>query len=136
MVDFNNETTVTVPPSDLVKIAILQRRYDLLEAYEDYKKNKLRGANITLSIVKARLITFFLEVQACFRRRLHDKKNEPNIYEKIKTLCFNNDIIEEEVLEAIFLINEELDNMKLIVPDTAKSYDSRRVEVENKEKGY
>lgn len=131
MVDFNNETTVTTPPADIVKISILQRRYDLIEAYEDYKKRRFNNVNVPLSIVRARLISMFLEIQAALKRRL---KSEA--YELIKERCLGKEIKEEEVLDTIFKINEELDAMRLIVPDTAKAYNKLRVEEENKEKGF
>lgn len=131
MVDFNNETTVTTPPSDIVKISILQRRYDLIEAYEDYKKRRFNGVNISLSVVRARLISMFLEIQAALKRRL-----ELEDYTLIKNKCLGKEITEEEVLDTIFKINEELDSMRLIVPDTARVYNKFRVEEENKEKGF
>lgn len=54
--DFNNETTVGIPAADVERISILQRRYDMIEALEDYKKKRLNGVGVTLSIVRARQI--------------------------------------------------------------------------------
>lgn len=131
MVDFNNESTIGTPASDVEKISILQRRYDLIEAYETYKKTRFQGSNTGLSITRARLISLFLELQASLERRF-DKKE----YEKLKILIFAKNIEEEELLEAIFIINRELDKMRLITIDNQKVYDSTNVEEENKIKGY
>jgi len=131
MVDFNNESTIGTPATDVEKISILQRRYDLLEAYEHYRKGRMQGVNINLSVVRARLTSLFLEVQATLKRRF--KKDE---YEEIKSLVFADNLEEEDFKKALFIINEELDNLRLTRVDNQKVYNSFKVEEENKIKGY
>ena len=132
MVDFNNEATIGTPAADVERISILQRRYDLFEAYETYKKGRLSNVRTTLSITRARLISLFLELQAALERRL-SKDGE---YKKLKDLIFSDKLEEDDLLEAFFIINRELDKIKLITIDNQKVYDSTNVEEENKEKGY
>lgn len=138
MVDFNNETTIGTPATEVEKISILQRRYDLIEAYEAYKKGRLGMVEANLSITRARLISLFLELQASLKRRLFKKAEgqTKNEYEKLKDSIFADKLNEEQLLKVIFRINEELDEMRLIRVDNQKVYDSTDVEEENKEKGY
>lgn len=130
MVDFNNETTIGTPASDVEKISILQRRYDLIEAFEDYKKKRFNGIDISTCIIRARLISLFIEIQACLKRRLKDKE-----YQEIYDLCFKEKS-EEKILIALLLINEELDKINLTKIDNQRVYDSTDVEAENDIKGF
>lgn len=128
MVDFDNETTISTPASEVIKILILQRRYDMFESLEKY--NKLRSQNMEAdpSPLKARLFTLFLEIQAGLKRRIPEEE-----YKKlIKNISSNE---EADIMEAIYKINEELDKINLTKIDTRKVYDSTRVEKENRVKG-
>jgi len=71
MVDFNNETTATITPSALVKILILQRRHDFLEAQEHYYKYLSDDVEtpVSITMVLARLRTLFLELQPMLLRQ-------------------------------------------------------------------
>lgn len=139
MVDFDNEKTVGTPALDVEKISILQRRYDLIEAYELYKKANFSHAAGHLSLVRARLVSLFMELQACLKRRMASGKateESKEAFNRIVRACFDKEVKEEEIREVFFIINEELDNIRLTRVDTQKSYDSSKVEEENKMKGY
>ena len=130
MVDFNNEATVGTPAVDVERISILQRRYELIESIEYYRKRQLDGVEVRLSLVKARLFSLFLEVQACLKRRLSTEE-----YEKLLSVCY--DAKDEKVLlEAVYKINQILDKLRLTRIDTQKVYDSTNTEAENKIKGF
>jgi hypothetical protein len=131
MVDFNNEATISTPALEVEKISILQRRYDFLEAYEDYKKKRLLNTPQPLSYATARLITLFLECRALLQRRL--KKEE---FIKLEKLIFTTPEREKDILEIFYIINTQLDEVQLTKIDTNKVYDSTKVETENKAKGY
>ena len=131
MVDFDNEATVGTPAVDVERISILQRRYELLEAYEVYKKRKFAGSSSDLNIVKARLLTLFLELQATLYRQITEKDD----YETLTRQCFKP-TGEKDIIGAIYAINEILDKIHLTRVDTKKVYDSSDVETENKVKGY
>lgn len=130
MVDFNSGETIGRPAVDVVKISILQRRYDFIEAYEDFKKKRLAGAAAPLSIVRARLISFFLEIQACLKRRY-----KSDDFKEVHKDVFNSED-EDKILDLFYNFNEELDNINLTRIDTEKVYNKLRVEEENKMKGY
>ena len=130
MVDFNNDVTIGTPAVDVERISILQRRYDLLDALEDYKKKKFQGSNTNMSIVKARLVSFFLEIQAILKRRL---KNPDYTAVVSKVFSSNN---ETEILDLIYKFNEMLDDIRLIRIDNKRLYDPGNVEAENEAQGY
>lgn len=125
MVDFNNESTVSTPAVDVVKILILQRRNDFIEALEAYRKEIYRGIHTDNSIVKSRLNSLFLEVSAALKRSLKEEDFEA-LREKITT-----DKI-EYLEEAFLMLNTWLDDKHIIRVDNKKTYDRRRVENENK----
>lgn len=130
MVDFNNEATVGTPAVDVERISILQRRYDLIEAIEHYRKMRLNGAAMGISVVSCRLFSLFLELQACLARHLTPKE-----YDKLLDVCLNSSK-EEEILTAVYKINSVLDQIKLTRIDTQRVYDSTDTEAENKIKGF
>jgi len=130
MVDFNNEATVGTPAAEINRVTILQRRYDYLEGQEDYRKKRLAGVGVTLSIVRARLYSLFCELQAHFKRRLSEGD-----YNKLLNTC-ESATKWEDIRDAFFYINEELDKVKLIRLDTLPVYDTTDIEAENEAKGY
>src|SRR3990167_6106889 len=108
MVDFNSEATVGTPASDVERISILQRRYDLIEAFEDYKKRRALGTDQPLSIVRVRLMSLFIELQALLKRRLSKE-----VYGDLKSRCFDVKVSEDDIIKSIFELNEELDSIRL-----------------------
>jgi len=128
MVDFNNETTVGIPAGDIVRVLILQRRNDLIESLEHYRKEKYVGGFSDLSIVRARLLSLFIEIQGMLKRRLKEE-----IYNKLKLEVFTS-IKEDDLFRMVFEINETLDSIHLTKIDNKVVYDRKRVEIENKEK--
>ena len=130
MVDFNNEATVGTPAVDIERISILRRRYDFIEAWEDYKKQSYQGVSAGLNVVRARLFSLFLELQAMIKRR------KSNDYNKIVETIKNKSSTETDILDIFVLINEELDAIKLTKIDTQRVYDSSNVEEENEIKGF
>lgn len=125
MVDFNNEATVSTPATDVVKILILQRRNDFIEAVEAYNKQNAGGIESDPSIVKARLLSLYMEIQPALERS--QKEDELN---NIQLLLDSNDYL--DFLRCFFIINRWLDRTRLIRIDTKKSYDRTIAELENK----
>lgn len=134
MVDFNNEATIGTAAVDVERISILQRRYDLIEALEDYRKKRIAGAGVGLNIVRARLFSLFLEIQAYLKRKL-TKENRLKEYETLRDSCLT-ETKEEEILRLIYRINEELDVLRLTRIDTRQVYDETDTEAENEIKGF
>lgn len=125
MVDFNNEATVSTPAGDVVKILILQRRNDFIEAVEAYNKTKYAGVSADTSIVKSRLLSLFLEIHPALER---NKKSDD--LAELETMIVSDDY--DELIRAFIIINRWLDETKLIRIDTHKQYDRRIAEEENK----
>lgn len=116
MVDFNNESTITTPAADVVKITILQRRYDLLDSMEMYEKMSERGVAGGVHVVKSRLWTLFRELRPLLARRGKDKKGGTDSYTIILSLLEKGDFSSFD--RALALIDEELDDLGLIKIDT------------------
>jgi len=130
MVNFNSEATVGVPAEDVEKISILQRRYDFIEAVESYNKQVFRKIQPDSSVVRARLMSLFLEVYAMLKRRL-----EQEVFSNVEKICTTGEEF-NEVMSAFLIINNELDVVRLIKIDTRVVYNERNVEEENKIKGF
>lgn len=128
MVDFNNETTVSTPAVDIVRVLILQRRADLMEALEDYLKKEALGYAQNINIVRARLYTLFLEVSGMLKRRA------PEDYDRLKDSIRNLDEV-EDIIKLILEFNDILDSIGLTKIDTRKKFDSTIAENENIDKG-
>lgn len=128
MVDFNSEATVGTPAVDIVRVMVLERANNLYDAYEDYIKKQEQGYDKDLSLIKARLSSLMLILEAQVLRKEGEEK--ANILKKQIT---SNDF--EKIKEAITHFNIYLDEIKLTRLDTKKVYDKTMVEVENKVKG-
>lgn len=63
MVNYNNDTTISTPPGDILKVAILERRAYFINGIEEYLKAKNRGSDPSLHFVYAGLYSLFLELQ-------------------------------------------------------------------------
>jgi len=127
MVDFNAEATVSSSAYDILRVLILQRRNDVIDAIESYLKIEEHSTPDT-NIIRARMFSLFLEIQAMLKR-----KHRPDEYDSIKLLCTDKDFVK---LQDVFLIiNEFLDENRLIRIDTKEIYDKTRVSKEDKAKG-
>ena len=130
MVDFNNEATVSTPASDIVRILILERRYNLMEAIERRILNDSMAieAGQDLAVIKARLYSFYFEICEVIPRRMKIEEKE-----QLEKDIQANDFA--AVMRAFRSLNSLLDTIKLTRIDTKKVYDPTLVEDENKEKG-
>lgn len=125
MVDFNADATVSSSAIDILRILILQRRNDVIDAIETYRKLEEHSSPDT-TIVRSRLFSLFLEIQAMIKRKHKE-------YDQIKESCDSKDF--EELLKTFLELNEFLDMNRLTRIDTKNVYDSTRTSSEDKEKG-
>lgn len=136
MVDFNNEATVSTPPGEVVKIVVLERREQCIEALESY--HNVEAANLEtghkLSILKARVMAFWYEVQAMVKRRLAKGAPGETTYDEVEE-AINTAKTEEELVGAYKWLNEFVDSMGLTFIDSRAKYDRTRVEDSNTKKG-
>lgn len=133
MVDFNNDQTITGRSAeDILRVIIMERRYNLFEAIENYVKQTVQGneSDQDLSIVKARLFSLFLEIEETVKRTIKDDKK---VVELEILLSSNN---YGDLLKATRILMSILDVVKLTRLDTKIPYDSTRVTVEDKVKGH
>lgn len=132
MVDFNNSETIGTPALDIVRILVLERRYNVMEAIEDYKKVERSGSDDLakeLSVVQSRLLTFYLEVQEIAERHLLDTE-VLFVQEALNSLVF------EDLLTAFMLLNKLLDTLTITKLDTrARLPAMSRPELRNQAKG-
>lgn len=129
MVDFNNDTTVTVAPAELIKIIILQRRHDFIEAQEHYFKFLSEDVEtpVSLEMVLSRLRSFYIEIKGIVKR--HWKEKETNDFETIFDRRKQLDI--DAIIEKFMTLNDVLDEIGLLKIDNRRLYDERRVEQSN-----
>lgn len=127
MVDFNAEATTSTPIPNLIKIVILEKRYNLFEAVEKYLGRHYQNIEVETYEIKARLNLLFFELQALFKRKLSVEE-----YDKLIEDLVKDDF--ETIQKTIFLINHYLDEWNVIKIDTRKKYDSTDIETENREK--
>lgn len=132
MVDFNNEATVATPANDVIRILILQRRNDFIEAFEHYEKLRfLNPDNDDSSYkapVRARLRSLYRELQASLKRTIPTAE-----YHDLRTRLFSDNITEIE--SAFETINEWLDKKKLVRVDNKPDYDTSDVVTEDELEG-
>jgi hypothetical protein len=130
MVNFNNETTATVAPHALIKILILQRRHDFIEAQEHYYKFLSEDVEtfISLEMVIARLRSLYLETKSLVDRHW-SKKEEREKFEFIFNKNKKKTI--EDVVDAFIVLNSLLDKVGLLRIDTRKQYDTTNWEKSN-----
>lgn len=131
MVNFNSEATIGVPASDIMRVLILERTEYFIDAWEDYQKMKMQNVNQGNNIVRSRLISLFLRLQATLKRRWTKTDGKFKDLEKA-VMHSKND---KEILKAFCMINEELDKIKITKIDHKRDIDQSRVEEDNKEFG-
>lgn len=128
MVDFDNEKTVTVPAYDIIKVLILQRRNDIIDAIEAYNRVSFSGVTAPVYEVQARIFSLFLELGANLSRSM--KKEE---FEKLEGLVNSKEY--DSLILAFRLINSWLDKKRLIMLDTTKDIDTSIMELDNASAG-
>lgn len=132
MVNFDNDTTIATPPGDVVKIVLLERREQCIEAIEAFYDVEGRGVDggSKLGTFGARVLSFWFSVQAMAKRRL-PKESYEEVEKAFKGLKFK----EAELIELYEWLNEFVDELGLTYIDSRAKYDRSRIEDANKKKG-
>ena len=126
MVDFQNENTTSTPPTDLLKILIIQRRNDIIDAIESYNKLKFLHTDVPDNIIRARMLSLYYELGHALQRWLGKELGD---FKDFKKTMAHGDI--KEVIELFEKINEHLDIKKITRVDTRQSFDRKDTEEEN-----
>lgn len=132
MVDFNAEKTVGTPAVDVVRILVLQARANVFDSLEKYNKDCSNNIDASQAVLKSRIATWFLEIQA-YLKRTNKAKEYSKTYESWEQkLFFNENILEKkEILSIIFELNKVLDELKIIRLDNRPAYDRTNIELDN-----
>jgi len=128
MVDFNNEATISTPAVDIVRVLILQRHSDALDAIEFYKKKTLGGVAYPTDVMASRIYSLYLQNIKPIQRNI-SKEDFKQLEKDV------NSIEEADLIKAFLIINGVLDELRLTKIDTGKKHDTTNVEEENHVKG-
>lgn len=133
MVDFNNESTVATPPGEVVKIVVLERREQVIEALESYHLSKFSKQDTAMKedLLHARLMAFWYQLQAMVKRRLKEGAEDYRLVSEAIVKAEKP----EEMIEAFAWLNEFVDEMGLTYIDARARYDRRNIEDANAKKG-
>lgn len=117
MVDFNNETTVAQPFTQVMGISTMERLEHCVEALESFHiSEEYHNENSNKRIiVKARLLAVWYKLQAMIKRR------KPKEYEAYKDKVYLAEE-PEELIEVFELLNELVDEVGVNRLDNKKSY--------------
>lgn len=129
MVDFNNEVTVGLPAWNILKVLVLQRRDDFINALEAYNRALKQGIAARDYEVAARLNSLFQELRPHIRASV-----KPEDFAIIEAKATNPGG-QKDIMDAWNYLNEWLYNKELTKWDGKKQYDRTRTERENKETG-
>lgn len=138
MVDFNNDSTVSTPPGDVVKIVILEARQQVTQSIEFYDRYEYQGldAHGRLAEIYGNVRHLWNQLQASAMRRLKPAKGTEDdpTYEMVDEVIDRAKTYEE--LKAAFRwMNWFIDDMGLTLVDSRPKYDRRNVEDSNEKKG-
>lgn len=138
MVNFNDNVTTGTPAVNLVRLLVLEARYNCFLALEYYNTKVSSGINIDQSTVRARLGTWFLEHQAYLERSNNIDPNDKPIYERIKENLFfkRGNLNNKEILEIVYFLNKVIDRLKVTKLDTRIQFDTTDIEEDNKQNEY
>jgi len=130
MVDFNDGNTIGTPASDIVRVLILEKRTNVIEAFESLAKNS-REDIYSLRMVRARLQSLYWELEGMLTRKSLGKNANVDLKE-IKELLFGEDKPTiASLIDCFSKINMLLDDIKLTRIDNHVVIDTRYVENDN-----
>lgn len=138
MVNWDNETTVATPPGEVVKIVILERREQVIEAIENYYTVEGVGIDTQLKVhtLRARVLALWYQLEAMAYRRLKDAKGgagDPT-YDMVEAAMKIAKGV-DDLVELFKWMNRFIDDMGLTYIDARARYDRRNVEDANQKKG-
>lgn len=122
MVNFNNDTTIGTSATDIMRVLILEKRTNIIEALENINKKGLTDV-YDLHILKARIQSLYWELEGMLFRNM-----KPEELIKLKENVFNTANKKELLLETFSNLNMFLDTLQLTRIDTRINVDRKRVE--------
>jgi hypothetical protein len=121
--------TVGLPPLDLLRMSLLQRRAAVFTAIAEYERRRLHTKqNPPSYAVQSAVYILFLELEPALKRWLDDAQYI-QMRKRVMSDEFNLNIL------AFREMNIRLDNAKIIRLDLERAYDGTSAEDENAAKG-
>jgi len=109
--------SVTIPPIEVLKLSILQRRNYVIDAMECYDKIDGRDIKSNTYIVRSGMLAYFREIGFAIKKDFL-KKNKQTEYEQL--LEDINSVDYKKLLNAFYIIEEWLYDKKLTMFDVVK----------------
>lgn len=128
MEDYNSKVdkSEAMPPLEILKLSLLRRRAEVLNAVASYYNRKLHsGSPPPVSEIQSKLLILYYELEPALSRWLVDEKALNELFDMVCSDKF------PALLQAFRLINMELDSRKIIRLDTTPTYNSTDIETEN-----
>ena len=133
MVNFDNDITATVPPVDLLKILLLERRKYMIDAIEYWHKCSCLNIQMDISLLYSRIIAMLTEIKPAWIK-LGAKKEKNDCAFAVDLLKKKQD--PDSWVEAAEMMLAYLYDVGLTKFDNKVRYDTSNVELDNKMKGY
>ena len=133
MVNFNNDSTISKPPIEIVNLIVIEHWYNFRLAYEYYVKFKMGGSSSHIYDCRARLCTLFISIYDLLKRKLGQDRFT---YIKEISTQLNKKPTDEEILDSYLTISEVLDEIGLTKLDTKPYVNRQKIEDSNKASGY
>ena len=133
MVDFNSETTSAMPAIDIVRIIILESKYNAREAIEQFLTNP--HIDNGRQVLQARVWSFWSEMSAALYRRYAKNEEKLETLHEIDDDLRNTNMDGQAVIDVYNELNAELDKIGLTKIDIREDIDRTRWEESNKAKG-
>lgn len=128
-IDSKREIGFLSDPIKFQKIILLQKKENILTAWEDYYINKAKGINTGMHYIIARLKNYWADIRP---RWLRNNNLKLNIAKVDKTLLSKN---EEELKKLTDEFMIDLDTIKFSRVDTTQEYDQYNIEEDNSVRG-
>ena len=115
MVDFNNDTTSSKPPIEIVNLIILEAWYNFRLANEFYLTKRFNNINESISSCRARLSTMFTAGTEIYRKRIDAER-----FKLIENICLNINfkVKYEDIIDTYQILSSILYEIGLTKIDT------------------
>ncbi len=128
--NYNNDTTISTPPGDILKVAILERRAFFINSVEQYMKDQSRGVTPNLQFINAGLMCLFLELADSLEKDLSKEE-----FEQLREKAVSNQSF-DDALKTFASLSAFLYKKNVTKFDTRKEIESDDIEGNNKSHGF
>lgn len=122
---------ITIPPKDILRYIILDRRKVLMDSFQEYYNKRYLGASWPTNKIKSNLLIFFDEIYSAMK---NDYKNKEIEFRSLMKHVTSNDI--DELMTAKRLIDDWLYRKGLLKFDFIEGFDRSNAELSNIKAGF